>query len=291
MTTFAPMRGLVLAGLAALCGTARAELPYYYEQTKPDYPGTQLVRDLVGENRLYFRFGALYMSPDVKTHSIELRNLSELAEVAVEPGPQEGEAFSDPMVQPAAILGYILPWGNGDWSLEVPISLPPTLELKAKGRLADVPLVEEANGIPTGVPALGEKVAETKVAPPMVTLVKRFRMNRWIRPYAGLGVTYLFTYDSEVTNPVLTELGEPDLEIENKFGWVAQLGVDWHLTGHWWGTLDVKYISVPDVTATVDRAYIRAPGLPQFQYVEVGEARINADLNTTAVTLGVGFTF
>lgn len=279
--------------LAVVLGLLGANASAAQDLYGPDYPGVKFTQKLFGEDRLYFRLGAIYMSPDVKTNSITLSNLSEIAEVAVESGEQEGDAFSDPLTIPAATIGYKLRWGawGGGWSLETMAAMPPTLELKAKGRIADVPLVTEANGIPTGVPALGEKVAETKVAPPMVTLVKRFRNDHNLRPYAGLGVVYLFTYDSHVTNPILTEVGEPKLEIENKFGWVGQVGVDWRLSDYWWLAADFKYLSVKDVSATVERTFIRAPGLPQYQYAEVGDAEFNADMNVYAFSLGVGFTF
>ncbi len=94
-----------------------------------------------------------------------------------------------------------------------------------------------------------------------------------------------------MTNPILTEVGEPELEIENKFGWVGQVGVDWRMTDYWWLAADFKYISVKDVSATVERTFIRAPGLPQYQYAEVGDAEFNADMNVYAFSLGVGFTF
>lgn len=284
----------VIRSVLALCllggsGGVMAEPEMY----GPDYPLVKFTQGLFGENRLYFRAGAIHMSPDVKTRSITLSNLSEIAEVAVEPGEQEGEAFSDPLTIPAAIIGYKLRWKlwGGGWSVETMAALPPTLDLKAKGKLADVPLVTEANGIPTGVPALGEKVAETKVAPPMITLVKRFRNERNFRPYLGVGAVYLFTYDSHVTNPILTEVGEPELDIEDKFGWVGQAGVDWRLSDYWWLAADVKYISVKEVSAKLESTFIRAPGLPQYQYAAVGDAEFVADMNVYAFTLGVGFTF
>ncbi len=283
------LRKLLLPGLMLLSAGAQAEQDMY----GPDYPLVKFTQSIFGEDRLYFRAGAIHMSPDIKTRSITLSNLSEIAEVAVEPGEQEGEAFSDPLTIPAAIVGYKLRWKlwGGGWSVETMAALPPTLDLKAKGKLADEPLVTEANGIPTGVPALGEKVAETKVAPPMVTLVKRFRNGHNFRPYAGLGAVYLFTYDSHVTNPILTEVGEPELEIEDKFGWVGQLGADWRLSDYWWLAADVKYISVKEVSAKMERTFIRAPGLPQYQYAAVGDAEFVADMNVYAFTLGVGFTF
>lgn len=283
------IRSVLVLCLLGGSGLVMAEPEMY----GPDYPLVEFTQGLFGENRLYFRAGAIHMSPDVKTRSITLSNLSEIAEVAVEPGEQEGEAFSDPLTIPAAIIGYKLRWKlwGGGWSVETMAALPPTLDLKAKGKLADVPLVTEANGIPTGVPALGEKVAETKVAPPMITLVKRFRNERNFRPYLGVGAVYLFTYDSHVTNPILTEVGEPELDIEDKFGWVGQAGVDWRLSDYWWLAADVKYISVKEVSAKLESTFIRAPGLPQYQYAAVGDAEFVADMNVYAFTLGVGFTF
>lgn len=97
-------RSIVIPGLLLLCGVSNAQQEMY----GPDYPGVGFVQKLFGEDRLYFRMGALYMYPDVKTKSITLKNLSEIAEVAVEPGPQEGEAFSDPLLLPAATIGYKL---------------------------------------------------------------------------------------------------------------------------------------------------------------------------------------
>ncbi|WP_245932420.1 OmpW/AlkL family protein [Isoalcanivorax indicus] len=284
---------LIGAALAAsLLGTpSAAQAERDFRNQRPEYPGTNLVRRIFGEDRIYFRAGATYLYPDLNTRSIELKNLSNIAEVAIEPGPQEGAAFSDPLLLPGAIIGYKLPWGDGGWSIETLAALPPTLTLKIKGEIADVPLAEEAQGIPTGVPPLGSRVAETKALPPIVTLVKRFRMHSDFRPYAGLGLTYLYTYDSKVTNPILTEFGRPDLDIENKFGWVAQVGLDYKIYKYWWANIDVKYVSVPKVTATMEGTFIRAPGLPQFQFVEVGDAEFVADLNNIAVHVGVGFTF
>ncbi|MED5237974.1 MAG: OmpW family outer membrane protein [Pseudomonadota bacterium] len=283
------MRSLLIPGLLCLSGGVAAEQDYY----GPDYPGVSFIQKIFGEDRLYFRAGAMYQVPDVVTKSITLKNLSEIAEVAVEPGPQEGEAFSDPLLLPAVRLGYKLRWTlwGGGWSIETVAGLPPTLELKAKGKLADVPLVTEANGIPTEVPALGEKVAETKVAPPLFTLVKQFNRDSRLRPYVGLGWVYLFSYDSHVTNPVLLEVGEPELDIEDKFGWVGQVGLDYRISDYWWISADYKYISVTDVTATLEKAYIKPKGLPQYDYAEVGDTEFVADLNTHAFHLGIGFTF
>lgn len=280
----------IIAAVLLLYGAAQgwAEEPPSYEESRPEYFGTDFVRGFFGENKLYFRAGALRLRPDVKTNSIVLSELSEVATVAVDPGPIEGEATADPLTEIASIIGYKL---SDNWSVETMIAMPPTLTLKAKGKLANEPLVKEANGIPTGVPALGEDIAETKVIPPMFTLVRRLNKGGSIRPYIGAGPVYMYTYDTKVINPVLTELGEPDINIENKWGWVGQIGVDMHLSNHWWAALDLKYIRVRDVEAKVEETFVRAPGLPQFQYAEVGTATFNADLNAYGVTLGLGFTF
>ncbi|KGD66046.1 OmpW family protein [Alcanivorax nanhaiticus] len=283
----------LVAGLA-LCAPLMAQertIPEY-DDVRVDYPGSDFVRDIAGEDRFYFRLGAMYFAPDVKTNYITAKNLTEIAETALGPSPQplEGETSADPLLMPGVIFGYKLPWGKG-WSLELIASAPPTLEIKAKGRLADEPLVEEVNGIPTGVPPLGEKIAETKAAPPLITLVKRFRLDKRVQPYLGGGIGYLFTYDTKVTNPIATALGEPDIEVDNKFGWAAQAGMDFHLDKHWWLSLDAKYITFPDISATVENMVVEAPGLPQFPYAEVGDVEYNADINVFAYTLGIGFTF
>ena len=283
-----------LAAGLALCAPLLAQertIPEY-DDVRVDYWGSDFVRDIAGEDRFYFRFGAMYFAPDVKTNSITAKNLTEIGETALGPSPQmlEGEATADPLLMPGVIFGYKLPWGKG-WSMELIASAPPTLEIKAEGRLANEPLVEEVNGIPTGVPPLGEKVAETKAAPPLITLVKRFRLHNRVQPYLGGGIGYLFTYDTKVTNPIATELGEPDIEVDNKFGYALQAGIDIHLDRHWWLTFDTKYISFQGVTATVEDLVVKAPGLPQFQYAEVGDVEYDADINALAYTLGVGFTF
>ncbi|WP_223422814.1 OmpW/AlkL family protein [Alcanivorax limicola] len=285
---FTALPCLLLAS-AANADTYRGN-SFEQHQQRPQMPGANLVRRIFGEDKLYFRLGASFLEPNLKTRSIELKNLSNIAEVAVEPGPQEGEAYAEGILLPGAIVGYNLPWGRG-WSVETIIGLPPTLEVKLKGPIADEPLVEEAQGIPTGVSPLGSDAVETKVIPPIVTLVKRFRPERDIRPYAGLGMTYLYSYDTRVTNALLTEVGHPDVDIENRFGWVAQAGIDYRLSGYWWANLDVKYVSVPKVKGTMRRTFIRAPGLPQYEFVEVGDAEFVADMEAFAVHLGIGFTF
>lgn len=42
---------------------------------------------------------------------------------------------------------------------------------------------------------------------------------------------------------------------------------------------------------TVEDAYIKPKGLPQYEYAEVGDAEFVADLNTYAFHIGVGLTF
>ena len=288
---FLHLLGALYFGLTALPAIAEPHGTRDYQNDRPDFFGTDFVRQIFGEDRLYFRAGALYLSPDLKTHSIELKNLSNIAEVAVEPGPQNGSAYSDPLLQPGAIIGYRLPWGDGSWAVETVAALPPTLNLKIRGEIANKPLAEEANSIPTGVPPLGSKVGTTKALPPIVTLVKRFRMESHLRPYLGLGFTYLYTYDSKVENTVLTEFGRPDLDIEDKFGYVLQAGLEYRIYRYWWANLDLKYVSVPDVRAKMEGTFIRAPGLPQYQFIEVGDAEFVADLNNVIVQVGIGFTF
>ena len=69
----------IAVALLLACGALLAQDKY-----GPDYPGVKFTQKIFGEDRLYFRFGAIHMSPDIKTRSITLSNLSEIAEVAVD---------------------------------------------------------------------------------------------------------------------------------------------------------------------------------------------------------------
>ncbi len=262
-------------------------------QAAPPVPGIDWLKTQLEQDRFYFRAGATYFDPRLDTEPVELSQLSEIADLAINAGPIEGSDVSgEPIPLLTSIVGYHLPWRNGNWSLELLLGLPITVELKAEGALADVPLVTNVVGtLPTGVPALGDELGETKALPVVTTMVYRFRKNKSLRPYLGAGPIYFFPFDSEITNEVLTEVADPVLEIDDKLGLVFQGGIDYKLHKNWWLALDIKYILIPGVEAVLDEIYLKVPGLPQFDYVRVGDANISTDINPLVIHLGIGFDF
>jgi outer membrane protein len=176
--------------------------------------------------------------------------------------------------------------------LETILALPLTVKFKTSGTLVNTSIDEFALGnIPTGVPALGEEFGETKVLPPAVTLVYRFLPGRPLRPYVGAGLAYMISYDSEVTNPVLTAVSQPSLEIDDALGYVAQAGLEYNLWGDWWMNADVKFIGGLETSATVSDIWVETPGLPLYEVARVGNARLDMTIDPWVYHIGIGFNF
>ncbi len=256
-------------------------------------PGLDWFKTQLIEDRFYFRAGTTYFDPGLDTEPVELTELSEIADLAINSGPIAGSDVSgEPLFLLSSIVGYRFPKWNEKWSVELLLGLPITVELKSEGSLADTPLVTNVVGtLPTGVPALGEELGETKVLPIVTTMVYRFRETKSLRPYLGAGPIYFLPFDSEITNEVLTEVADPVLEIDDKLGLVFQGGIDYNFHKNWWLAFDVKYILIPGVEAVLDEIFLKIPGLPQYDYVRVGDAEITTDIKPLVIHFGVGFDF
>lgn len=276
---------LALLG-ASLAGTAQAE--NYWDQIKTGWLGFA-----PGEKPFYFRAGYSLLAPDSSSSAVALDDVGGPADLAVDNGPIAGSGASvEPVDFPSAILGWRLPWGDGNWAVETILALPLTVEFTTTGTLVNESIAEYALGnIPTGVPALGETFGESKALPPVVTLVYRFLPGHAVRPYLGAGLSYMLTYDSKVTNPILTALGEPELEIDDVFGFAVQGGVEWNFAGDWWMNADVKFIGGLEATATVTDIWVETPGLPTYEVARVGNAVVDVSVDPWVYHLGVGFDF
>lgn len=246
-----------------------------------------------GEKPFYFRAGYTLLAPDSSSNEVTLSDVGGPASLAISNGPIDGSGASVEDVDfPSVIVGYTLPWLDGHLSVETILALPFTVEFKAEGTLVEESIAPYALGnIPTGVPALGEKFGETKVLPPVVTLVYRFRLQEALRPYLGAGMSYMLSYDSKVTNPVLTELGEPKLEIDDVFGYVLQGGLEYRFYEDWWVNFDVKFIGGLEPAAEVSDIWVETPGLPTYSRARVGDASIDVTVDPWVYHLGVGFNF
>lgn len=278
--------GLALSGIVQ-ADNAAADAGYW-SHVKTDWLGFA-----PGEKPFYFRAGYTLLAPDSSSSEVYLEDVSGPADLAVDNGPIAGSGASVEDVDfPSVIIGWTLPWGDGHWALETILALPFTVEFKTAGTLTTDSIAPYALGnIPTGVPPLGEEFGESKVLPPVVTLVYRFGLEQSLRPYVGAGLAYMITYDGEVTNPVLTAVGEPSLEIDDVFGFALQGGVEYNVWGDWWVNADVKYIAGLETTATVEEIWVETPELPTYEVARVGDATVDVTVDPWVFHIGVGFDF
>lgn len=246
-----------------------------------------------GRTPFYFRAGFNMLRTDSSSSQVVLSDVSGPATLAVDSGPIDGSGVTvDGTNFPGVVVGCMLPWLNGHLSVETLLTLPFTVKFKTAGTLRDESIAPYALGrIPTGVPPLGEELGETKVLPPVVTLVYRFRLEKPLRPYVGTGMSYMITYDEKVTNPVLTAVDQPVLEVEDVFGVAFQGGVEYNFHGSWWVNFDVKFIAGLTPKATVSDIRVETPDLPVYDAARMGNASVDVTVDPWLYHLGVGFDF
>jgi outer membrane protein W len=282
----AALMGLSLS-LTAQADEAQSD-PGFWSNIKTDWLGLA-----PGAKPFYFRAGYTLLAPDSSSTEVVLSDVGGIAELAISNGPIAGSgAAVEETDFPSVIVGWQLPWGNGQWAVETILALPLTVEFTTTGTLKDESIAPFALGnIPTGVPALGEEFGEAKALPPVVTLVYRFLPGSSIRPYVGGGVAMLFAYDAEVTNPVLTAVSTPELEIDPAVGYAVQGGVEFRFWKDWWINADLKFIGGLETTATVKDIWVETPGLPTYEVARVGNATMDVTVDPWVYHIGVGFNF
>ncbi|HET7502780.1 MAG TPA: OmpW family outer membrane protein [Kofleriaceae bacterium] len=248
---------------------------------------------------LYLRLGGALIAPVSSSHEMELADVQGPASLAVHNGPIAGSgAKVDSAMIPALIVGYVLPFGRRRWSLETVLGPPFTVKFESTGTLANMSIAPTALGIPTGVGPLGTELGEATAVPPVLTAVYRM-LDGGFRPYAGAGGTVMFSYNEHVTNPTLTAVSRPEMSIAPAPGLVLQGGFDallWKSArpGVWkavYARLDVKFIAFLQARAEVRHLVVETPGLPLFDNVEVGTARMNLWVNPFIVQAAVGADF
>ncbi|HEU4734714.1 MAG TPA: OmpW family outer membrane protein [Kofleriaceae bacterium] len=285
---------LSIAVLACVPAGALAEPPD--AERTPEAPRPATPAHSYG---IYLRAGGAFIAPVSSSHEMELADVQGPASLAVHNGPIAGSgAKVDSAMIPALIIGYVLPFGRRRWSLETVLGPPFTVKFESTGTLANMSIAPTALGIPTGVGPLGTELGEATAVPPLVTAVYRL-LDGGFRPYAGAGATVLFSYNEHVTNPTLTAVSRPEMSIAPAPGLVLQSGFDallWKSArpGLWkavYARLDVKFIAFLMARAEVRHLVVETPGLPLFDSVEVGTAKMNLWVNPFIVQAGVGADF
>lgn len=242
--------------------------------------------------RFYFRAGVVRVQPLEMSREMELEDVDGPASLAVHNGPIEGSGSTVSSATAfAATLGWNTKYLDHRLSLETIIGLPFTVKFQATGTLASDPLAPTALGIPTGVMAIGSELGEAKALPLVLTGIYDLMPGKRVRPYAGGGVAVMFTTGAKVTNPALTEVGQPDMSIAPAPGLVFQGGIDAKIASRIYARVDVKFIALMMARARVEHVQVRTPEIPLFDTVEVGTAKMNVWVNPLIIQAGIGTDF
>ncbi len=242
--------------------------------------------------RFYVRGGVAHIAPLSTSRPMELADVDGAASLAVQNGPIEGSGSTvSSATIPAITIGYKLPFGGDHLSLETVLGLPFTVKFRATGTLANESIAPMALGIPTGVGPLGPELGEAKAAPPQITLVYNIMPHAKVQPFVGAGVAVLFAYDAKVTNPMLTEISQPEMSIAPAPGLVLQGGLEAKIYKGLYARLDVKFIAFMLARAEVRHIQVRTPELPLFDTVEVGTAKMSVWVNPLIIQGGLGVDF
>jgi outer membrane protein W len=241
-------------------------------------------------DRLYLRGGMLYLRPIPSSREVVMSNLNGPAALALPNGPIAGSGVgAEPNTMLAGTVGYRI---AKNISLEAVLAAPFTMNLTLTGTLATKSVAPYALGnIPTGVPAFGEQFGTTTVLPPILTAVYRYPVHPRVRTYGGLGLSYVFAYDTKVTNAVLTEVSQPTIDIAPDLAWVLQAGVDIQLWRQMYFTLDAKFVGGLELVAEMNDLKLRVPNLPIYGAVDVGTGTAEVTVNPLVIQVGVGWDF
>jgi outer membrane protein W len=242
--------------------------------------------------KFYFRAGVAGVTTLESSNEMELDGVDGPASLAIQDGPIAGSgAKVNNAVAFAATIGWNTPYLNKRLAIETIIGIPFTLTFEATGTLANESLAPEALGLPTGVMPLGPKLGEAKAIPIVATATYDLVVGKRIRPYAGGGVAVMFATGEKVTNPTLTELGEPDMTVSPAPGLILQGGLDFKVANRVYARLDVKFIAFMYARARVEHVQVATPDLPLFGSTEVGTARMSMWVNPLIIQAGLGTDF
>lgn len=123
-----------------------------------------------------------------------------------------------------------------------------------------------------------QKIGTFRSFPPDFTVVFRPWVDTRIRPYIGVGATYLNTYDTTITDPTYKALGAK-LKLSEPVAFIGQVGADVNLWSRLYLNLDFRYVGFADV-----KSKLSIPGL--------GETISSTNHWKAALyTMGIGWRF
>ena len=126
---------------------------------------------------------------------------------------------------------------------------------------------------------LGSKIdlASTYVLPPAITAQYHFLPHAAFDPYVGLGIDFLFPFDTQENKATLggAQIVQK-VGLSNAIGPVFNIGVDYNISGPWFVNLDYKQV-IDHVTARITTA--------------LGEVKARVDLNPSVFSAGIAYRF
>lgn len=172
--------------------------------------------------------------------------------------------------RPSLTLNWRLPLLDGNFSLETALAPAYHFSFEARGGQVDN--------------AVAGKLGETDMLPPVLVLSYTFPVSPAAHPYLGLGGTYLYSFNSEITT---SQLASAELEIENVATWLIQAGInidlDWLDRGDkLFLNLDVKYIGPVEADAEIRNINVGGTS---------GDSKIRLELEPWAFGAGLGWRF
>jgi outer membrane protein len=120
----------------------------------------------------------------------------------------------------------------------------------------------------------------SKQLPPTLTL-QYFPMDSTskFQPYVGVGVNYTAFFDEDVDSELEATLGLTggDLELDDSFGWSAQVGFDYEINEHWLINASIWYINIETEA--------------KFKFDQPVVIKTDVDIDPLVYMIGIGYKF
>jgi outer membrane protein len=164
-------------------------------------------------------------------------------------------------------VGYMI---TDNWAVSLLAATPFEHDIEGNGGILD-----------------GVGIGSTKHLPPTLTLQYYFLPGSNVRPYAGIGVNFTKFFDEDEDGDISKV--NPDwefsgLDLDDSWGFAAEVGVDWTFHKRWFATAALWYIDL-DTEADLE---IRSKSTGE----KVSDVRVNSvEVDPFVYMFSVGTTF
>lgn len=151
-----------------------------------------------------------------------------------------------------------------NWGAELLLDISSKHDIKANGAT-----LKTLNGN-------SNDIASVRVLPPSLVMQYHFAPNAAVKPYMGLGLNYTHFFDKDLDSDAKTALGASNLDLDDSWGLVGQIGADFDIGNNWFINVDAKYIDI-DTTATMNTV--------------LGKVKVDVDIDPWVIGIGIGTRF